>query len=224
MHSSKAAMFAAASAQAPAPPAAGAAPAKPGSPRRDLCEVPPPEAWVIADLGTAGIANVHSASVSYKGGPVQLALRNVFCPFNPSSMDGGEHRQTLTLRLSKSWEVAIADMERRVLERVASDSLQILGRELTNEEVHEMYKSCTRKTAEYPMNLRVKVTKTGLLGTRYWDANGNRLSAPDQHMATWFNAMLNIRALWCGANAWGLVIDVTDLQEVSVDDDSKCPF
>ena len=96
------------------------------SPKRELLEVPPQEAWTIARMTGAG-DGVQTAQISYKGGPVQLAFKNLFSPFEPSSLDGSVSRQTLTLRLSKEWEAKIREVEHELLKRVSVDSRELLG-------------------------------------------------------------------------------------------------
>ena len=193
------------------------------SPKREICEVPPLEAWTVAGLaGSPG--EVQTAAISYKNGPVQLTMKQVFSPFEPSSMDGSVHRQTITLRMNKFWESILRDLEQSLVQRVSTESAKILGCDLTAEEVLQMYRSCTRKRGEYPMNIRAKINQTGMLATRYWGAGGDRQDAPAMYAGKYFNAVLTIRALWRGEDAWGVVCDCTDLQEAQAGDDVACPF
>ena len=172
-----------------------------------------------------GDGGVQTVQVSYKGGPVQVTMKALFSPFEPSSMDENVSRQTLTLRLSKEWEAKVVEVEQLLLERVALESRDIFGRAMTAVEVADLYKSCTRKAGQYPMNLRVKVNHTGMQSTRYWDDSGNRSGMLQTFCNRSFNVVINIRSMWFGENdAFGLVVDATDIQTVASGDDMKCPF
>ena len=85
------------------------------------------------------------------------------------------------------------------------------------------YKPVTKKTGDYPRHLRVKVNTTGLQAARYWDQAKKRISALEDHAGLLFTAKVAIRALWFADDAWGLVVEATDLmlqEEISV----ECPF
>ena len=109
------------------------------------------------------------------------------------------------------------------MHEVLAQSLRFFGRKLSEEDVLTMYKPITKKTGEYPRQLRVKVNTTGYHSTRYWDAQRTRIDAPESHAGKIFNAKVALRALWVAPEAWGLVCDATDLQEQEQAPE-VCPF
>ena len=90
------------------------------------------------------------------------------------------------------------------------------------QQAQEMYKPVTKKTGEYPRNLRAKVNTTGVHSARYWDANKERADPPTDHTGLAMNARVLLRGLWFGPEAWGLVCDATDLQLLK--EEAECPF
>ncbi len=81
----------------------------------------------------------------------------------------------------------------------------------------------TKKNAEYPRHLRVKVNTTGLQSVHYWDKDKKRVNPPQDHTGLLFTAKVWLRSLWFAEDAWGLVADSSDLmilEEVT----SECPF
>ena len=184
--------------------------------------VPPPAQWTIGrtiDVGT----DIRTSSLSFKGQGITFNLENVHSPFEPSALNPASARKTLTLRLSKEWEARFVNLEEALLARVAASSSAILGREIPEEEVQCMFKPHTKKTGDYPMNLRAKVTSVGLMATRYWDANGVRIGVLDAHEGQDFNVKIQLRSLWIANDAWGLVCDCTDIQRVAATG-PECPF
>ena len=189
---------------------------------RATAAVPPVKGWTIAQR--IGDGPVGTAGLTHRNQPIGIGFTNLHSPFNPSSFPNAmSQRQTLTLRLPREWEEALQCMESALLDRVAASSAEIFGREMPEEQVREMYKSITRKTGDYPMNVRVKLSSTGFSTTRYWSPGGVRVEPPESHECKDFNAKVVLRALWFADDAWGLVIDCTDLQEVTGDLD-PCPF
>ena len=184
--------------------------------------IPPVKCWVFAKPVGPPDGAVQTVQLSFKSEPIGLRLEGAHSPFDASSLDGNP-RKTLTLRLTKQWEEAFECMEACLLERVANNSQEVLGRDLPAEQVQEMYKSICKKTGEYPANLRVKVNTTGAYPTRYWNTDKTRADPPEDHACATYNARVILRALWLAGDAWGLVCDATDLQSDS-GVDAECPF
>ena len=147
-----------------------------------------------------------------------------YAPWEASAFDDANPRKTLTLRLPKILDEPFERMESCLGHEVFAESVRFFGRKLSEEDVLTMYKSITKKTGEYPRQLRVKINTTGFHSIRYWDAGRARIDAPEIHAGKVYNAKVALRALWVAPEAWGLVCDATDLQEQEDRATFECPF
>ena len=125
--------------------------------------------------------------------------------------------------LSKEWDAAFDCFEACLLYEVAARSQEIFGRSLSEEELAEMYKPLTRKSGEYPRNLRAKLNTAGVYAARYWASDKTRLDAPETLADIHLNVRVALRAVWIGDDAWGVVADCTDLQ-LAEQSPEECPF
>ena len=144
-------------------------------------------------------------------------------PFEPSSFVEESSRKTITLRLNKEWDAALDCFEACILHEATSRSAEFFGRSLGEEEVCEMYKPITKKTGDYPRNLRAKLNTAGPYAARYWAADKTRLDPPGTLAGVALNVRVSLRSLWIGDDAWGVVADCTDLQ-VMQQCREECPF
>ena len=183
--------------------------------------VPPVKSWVF--LGARSDSGIKSIPVSHQNLPIVLSIADVFSPFEPSSFVEESTRKTITLRLNKEWDAAVDCFEACILHEAASRSEEFFGRPLGEEVVREMFKPISKKTGDYPRNLRVKLNTTGLYAARYWAADKTRLDPPGTLAGVALNVRVSLRALWIGDDAWGVVADCTDLQVVEHGPE-ECPF
>ena len=184
--------------------------------------IPPVKSWQFLPA-TSAESGIKSVPLAHKQRPIVLSIQNAFSPFEPSAYVEGATRKTLTLRLNKEWDGAFDCFEACLLYEVAARSQEIFGRSLGEEELAEMYKPLTRKSGEYPRNLRVKLNTTGVYQVRFWASDKTRLDAPATLADTPVNARVALRAVWIGDDAWGIVADCTDVQFVGLSSD-ECPF
>ncbi len=174
--------------------------------------IPPVKSWAFQAASIEG--GLKSVPVSHQGHPIVLFIQNAFSPFEPSAFLEGSTRKTLTLRLGQEWDAAFDCFESCLLHEVSSRTYEFFGRPLPDEEVRGMYKPLTKKTGEYPRNLRAKLNTSGFYSARFWAADKTRLEAPETLACISFNVRVALRALWIGEDAWGVVADCTDLQLV----------
>ncbi len=184
--------------------------------------IPPVKSWQFMPSSSAD-GGVKSVPIAHQQRPIVLSIQKAFSPFEPSAYVEGATRKTLTLRLSKEWDAAFDCFEACLLYEVAARSQEIFGRSLSEEELAEMYKPLTRKSGEYPRNLRAKLNTTGVYAARYWASDKTRLDAPETLADTPVNVRVALRAVWIGDDAWGVVADCTDLQLVGLSSE-ECPF
>lgn len=170
-----------------------------------------------------GSGPVRSWVLSRERKPVVVEIRNVFSPFEPSSPIEEATRLTLTLRLPDGWDSVFDCFESCLFHEMAERSTEFFGRTVPEEELKGWYKPITKKTDEYPRNLRVKVNTQGPYRTRYWGADKQSLERPTAHTGMLFNARVVLRAVWVGEDAFGIVADCTDLQVVD-EAEAVCPF
>ncbi len=184
--------------------------------------IPPVKSWQFMPSSSSD-GWVKNVLIAHKQRPIVLSIQNAFSPFEPSAYVEGATRKTLTLRLSKEWDAAFDCFEACLLYEVAARSQEIFGRSLSEEELAEMYKPLTRKSGEYPRNLRAKLNTAGVYAARYWASDKTRLDAPETLADTPVNARVALRAVWIGDDAWGVVADCLDVQLVGLSSE-ECPF
>ena len=183
--------------------------------------IPAVKAWKMgAAQGAEGGVKTYPLSVG--GSEIMLQMQGCLSPFDASSLSGGS-RKTLTLRLPQVWDEPFGLMETALLKEVSVKSTALFGKPLSEAELAEMYKPVSKKQGEYPRNLRAKVNSTGFYACRYWDGERKKAETPADHAGLSFNAVVRLRSLWVGAEAWGLVCEATDLQ-ILTQETVDCPF
>ena len=188
------------------------------SPAPRDAKLPAVKAWSFEKTSREG----RTWAISHGGKPIYLTLENVFSPFDLSSFNENS-RKTLTLRLPKEWDGPFDCMEAALQHEVQEQISRFFASPQTAEQVSDAYKLITKKNADYPRHLKVKVNTTGLQSVRYWDADKQRIDALETHAGVLFTAKVLLRSLWFADDAWGLVCDATDLMlqgEVA----AECPF
>jgi len=182
--------------------------------------IPSVESWKFGT--THGDGEVKSYPISCGGMDLVLSIPGCSAPFDASENLKGPGRKTLTLNIPMDWDGPFGGMETTLLNVVCAKSEQFFGEKLTCVQVMDRYKTISKKQAEYPRNLRVKLTE-GIRATRYWDAQRARIDAPAHHAGMTINTVVHMRGLWVSADAWGLVCDATDLQVLDAPV-IECPF
>ena len=178
--------------------------------------------WIFGE-GREVSEGLRSFPISVGGKWLTIQLLETLSPFEPSSLTEGAARKTLTLRLPKEWDEPFGEMEATLVKLMAKKSKEIFGKKLSEEQLHGSYKPISKKTGEYPRNLRAKVNQGGQYATRYWGADKAATQPPETHAGQSFNAVVNLRSLWVSADAWGLVCDAAHLQVVD-GAPVECPF
>jgi len=180
--------------------------------------LPPVKEWTFEKTSREG----RTWAITHGGRPIELTMEAVYSPFDLSSFNENT-RKTLTLRLPKEWDGPFDCMEACLLHEVQEQSGRFFGSAQTPEQVSEAYKAVTKKNADYPRHLKVKVNTTGIQAVRYWDKEKKRVNPPEDHTGVLFTAKVVLRSLWFAEDAWGLVADASDLmlqEEVT----AECPF
>jgi hypothetical protein len=180
--------------------------------------MPPVAQWTFERTSQEG----KTMAISYEGKPIVLTIE-ASSSFELSSFSAESSRKSLTLRLPPFWGERFECMEACLLDAVQKEAPRFLGSALTFEQVSEAYKPVTKKTGEYPRNLRVKVNTMGLQATRYWDIAKNRVKPPETHAGMLFSARVTLRSLWFANDTWGLVAECTDLMATE-EEAAECPF
>jgi len=183
--------------------------------------IPPVNDWTFGAPRQEGAVTIHG--LTYSGGGIAIMVDHTYAPFELGSLDVANSRKTLTLRLPEHMDEPFACAEHFLVHDVAIRSTDFFGRALSEEQIGAMYKPITKKNGEYPRHVRAKVNTIGGHRTRYWDASRARAEPPVSHAGMFYNARLQLRAIWIGAEAWGLVCDATDLQ-IQETEMADCPF
>ena len=182
--------------------------------------VPQVKTWKFG--AAQGDGEVKSLPVSCGGMDIVLNVQGCLSPFDASSLNDSA-RKTLTLRLPQVWDGPFGEMEAALMKEAADHSPALFGEKLSEDQLLERYKPLTKKTNEYPRQLRAKLNTNGFYAVRFWNSERIRVDAPGDYGGLLFNAVLKIRAMWVSAEAWGLVCDATDLQLLEVAH-AECPF
>jgi hypothetical protein len=116
-------------------------------------------------------------------------------------------------------------MEEALIKEVAGHSKVLFCTQQPEDDLRAKYKYITKKTEQYPRNLRVKLNTEGYYATRFWDLERQKTAAPVEYVGLMFSAVVRFRAVWIGAESWGLVCDATDLQVLGDHQPcAVCPF
>lgn len=187
--------------------------------------VPLVSTWILGEV-RENLENsaIKTYPLTSGGGDIIVTISDAVSPFELSSVQEGNARKSLTLRLTASWGGEIECMEacvrKEMWERYAKT---LYGRDMQFEEFEDLYKSISQQQGNYPRHLRVKVNTGGFHACRYWDYQRQHVPAIKTHANYVFNARVQVRALWVGPEGWGLVIDATDLQAMEMPME-ECPF
>ena len=185
--------------------------------------IPTVKAWTFGAC-TDGNGSVKTYPLTCGGLDLICSIQGCVSPFEPSSMDGAA-RKTLVLRLPAPWDGPLGEMEEALVREVAVRSKVLFGAQQSEDELRGKYKNITKKTEQYPRNLRVKLNTEGYYATRFWDLERQKTAAPEEYVGLMFSAVVRFRAVWVGAESWGLVCDATDLQVLGDHQPSaECPF
>jgi hypothetical protein len=187
-----------------------------------LAQIADVSTWVLGEPREVS-EGIRSYPISVDGKWLTIQLLRTLAPFELSSLTEGTSRKTLTLRLPKDYDEAFGDMECALVKMISKRSKELFGKRLSEEQLLESYKPLSKKTGEYPRNVKTKVNQGGQYATRYWGVDKVPAQPVESHAGRMFNVSLNIRSLWMGPDAWGLVCDCRDLQ-LTDEPVEECPF
>jgi len=182
--------------------------------------IPQVKTWKFG--AAQGDGEVKSFPIGCGGMDLVLNIQGCLSPFDASSLNDSA-RKTLTLRLPQVWDGPFGEMEAALMKEAADHSPALFGEKLSEDQLLERYKPLTKKTGEYPRQLKAKMNTNGYYAVRFWNSERIRVDAPGDCGGLLFNAVLKIRAMWVSAEAWGLVCDATDLQLLETAQ-IECPF
>ena len=186
--------------------------------------IPTVKSWTFGTSTAGGDGNVKTYPLTCGGMDLHCNIQGCISPFEPSSMDGAA-RKTLVLRLPAPWDGPLGEMGDALIKEVAEHSKVLFGAQQSEDDLRAKYKYITKKTDQYPRNLRVKLNTEGYYATRFWDLERQKTAAPVEYVGLMFSAVVRFRAVWIGAEAWGLVCDATDLQVLGDHQPcAECPF
>ena len=185
-------------------------------------QLPSVATWTFGDAREVS-EGLRSFPISIDGKWLTVQILATLAPFELSSLNEGSSRKTLTIRLPKGWDEPFGTMEAALVKEAAANSQALFGERLSEEQLLERYKPISKKTGEYPRNVRAKVNQGGAYATRFWNMDKAAAPAPEAFTGRTFNAVLTLRSLWTSNDAWGLVCDAIDLQAAG-GPPAECPF
>ena len=193
----------------------------PDKPMMPAIPSPQPKTWKLGQPQMAVDGIVKTFPITNAGQDVTITMQGCLSPFDSSSIDDSSTRKSLTLRLPLVWEGAFEILENDLIALAAKNSQELFGTTFTEEALRDRYKPISKKSGEYPRQLRAKLVTDGFYACRYWSSTKQRIEPLSTHAGEIFNVALKIRGIWVSNENFGLVCDLTDLQTSEA---AACPF
>ena len=198
-------------------------PSRARSPSRKMMPslpAPQPKTWTIGPVVKAVDGTISTYPLSNKGVDITVAMHDCLSPFDASSLSEGP-RKNLLLRLPPQWEASWGCIDSEIAALAQEHSTTLFGQALGEQEVLGRYKPCSDKKGEYNRQLKGKLVTEGFHAARFWDSSKRRVDPTTSTAHCTYNVVVKVRAIWVGAENWGLVVDTTDLQATDI---AECPF
>ena len=187
----------------------------------------PSKAWTIKEpqISARGaksctILNSLSDKVIFNLGIAEQPTRS---PFGATSFGDEEAvRKTIEFDLDETQELSFTLFDNWAINYLKEHSEQIFKKQMSREEVVNVYKSPVSKKADYKGHLRCKIRTQGQYAARCWNTKGERIDMPHDLRNIPLCPRIHASHLWMMSREVGWVFHVTDLQIGDLVD--ACPF
>ena len=102
---------------------------------------------------------------------------------------------------------------------LVKESPRLFKRQLSEQEVSQIYQSVIKKNGEYPDRVRCKFTVSRL---NHWSVDHKPREAPLDYKACGLVPMIQVKNFYFASNTVGLVLELTDL--LVQEQVRECPF
>ena len=144
--------------------------------------------------------------------------------FEPSAFNQPEAtRVNLCLSVTPAVASALQELDEWCINTLATESLRLLGSQLTVQEVRNRFQPTLRThEASGSTSLRLKMNLSGRAAVRIWTPMGTQTAAPPSWSHSSAKCRIRLKGFWLMAKEIGLVAECTDLQLDTAE--AECPF
>ena len=187
------------------------------------------DSWVVGPIAQ-NTRGAKSAQILSHGQPpvkrLGTAADPLQTPFGASNFDNTS-RHTIEFNLPKADGNCVAAELHEWLEQLdawarkflVKESPRLFKRQLSEQEVSQIYQSVIKKNGEYPDRVRCKFTVSRL---NHWGVDHLPRGPPADYKACDLVPMIQVKNFYFGANQVGLVLELTDL--LVQEQVRECPF
>ena len=179
----------------------------------------------IGDVVTSG--KTKTAPVTGSGGQAVAANMDAMqvC-FEPSAFqDDQATRVNLVLRPDEATVSSLDAVDEWIVAAVTKDSLRLLGKSKTQEQVQELYLPIVKRSGKYPPQIRAKMNSSKPRCVNVWNSEGVQQELPFSWTGLVVKPRLQFRSLYFATGQFGVVLECSDLmllEQTTVA--ATCPF
>ena len=174
----------------------------------------------IADIVTSGKGK--SAQFSYAGRPVYWQPCALPVAFEPGTYNG-EPAPRVTMQFKAfAVQYTLNDLDKFIVCYAHLMAVKIWGKDMTMEEVQNMYHPCLKPSDKYEPTFKVKVNLQGPYRVNIWGVDKKLREAPASWKGLLVTSKLRLKCLWIKEASFGAIWEATDLM---IEDQAlECPF
>ena len=180
------------------------------------------ESWVVGPIAQ-NTRGAKSAQILAHGQPpvkrLGTAADPLQTPFGASNFDPGSTRHTIEFNLPKHEKEFFEQLDVWARKLLVKESPRLFKRQLSEQEVSQIYQSVIKKNGEYPDRVRCKFTVSRL---NHWGVDHKPREAPADYKACDLVPMIQVKNFYFASNTVGLVLELTDL--LVRERVRECPF
>jgi hypothetical protein len=172
------------------------------------------DTWEVSDI-TTNARGVRSASILYNGEPPRKRFGSVttpLCtPYGVSSFEDST-RMNLDFQLTKDLRGLLQQLDEWARKTLLKQSPRFFKRQVSKEELAQMYQSCVRKHerngTKFEDTVRVKFTKSKL---KHWGFNHDPVDPPKDYRECDLVGLVQVKQFVFSSNQVFLVLELSDL-------------
>ena len=180
------------------------------------------ESWVVGPIATNSRGAKSAQILSHGTPPVKrlgTAADPLQTPFGASNFDPGSTRHTIEFNLPKHEKEFFEQLDAWARKLLVKESPRLFKRQLSEQEVSQIYQSVIKKNGEYPDRVRCKFTVSRL---NHWGVDHKPREAPLDYKSCDLVPMIQVKNFYFASNTVGLVLELTDL--LVQEQVRECPF
>ena len=179
------------------------------------------ESWVVGPIAQ-NTRGAKSAQILAHGQPpvkrLGTAADPLQTPFGASNWDNTS-RHTIEFNLPKHEHEWLEQLDAWARKILVKESPRLFKRQLSEQEVSQIYQSVIKKNGEYPDRVRCKFTVSRL---NHWGVDHKPREAPLDYKSCDLVPMIQVKNFYFASNTVGVVLELTDL--LVQEQVRECPF